>query len=767
MKISIRWVFDHIGSHWATIDIARLVKLFNEKTAEIEKVEQVAINVDDFSLVRVNRIEEDKVVCFSDEWKQECELSPRTDVQQGECCVVKRDGSHIRWAHLADFSSDKEGLLPAVYVKDVARWKDEFESDDYILHVDNKSITHRPDMWGHRGFAREIAALLDVPFKEESQFLAHKSIREGEHHVAATEDNPFAVAIKDQEWCNRFAGLYFGSVEYRASSLWMAHRLARVDTRPIDFMVDATNYVMLDLSQPLHAFDAEKITTQVIEPQRARAGQKLELLDGQTIELTDQDLVIADGDQPLALAGIMGGKMSGVSAQTRKLFLESAHFDATAIRRSALRFKVRSEASARFEKTLDPNQNIAGILRFIKLLDDEGMPYSCAPEIISLGKRYQPISIEVSHAFIEQCIGTHVETDFVLHTLTKIQFGVELHDGMYTITVPTFRATKDIGIKQDIAEEVARFYGYGAIPVALPKKETKAHSLESVYRLRSIKQVCAYSMLMREVYNYAFFDESFLSELNFDPRDAVSVKNPVSENNQRLITSLIPGLIKCLVTNNTQEQMRFFEWGRIWRQESQIREQQTLGAVFYDKKFVDFYDAKAALLQLFNLLEMPVEWQKVDEPRDPWFMPYQTAELVVDGVVIGIAGKLDKTFLHQVIEGDAFAFELNGDALLAYVRPQQRYEKPSKYPAVERDISILVPLRLTVRHVIHAIKTVDDRISGIKLVDMFDKREWVGQRALTFRFNIEATDRTLTKDEAEDVWQKVAQTIKDLGATVR
>jgi len=766
MKISVRWAFDHIESNWATVDMSHLVQLFNEKTAEIEKTEHITTDLKKYSLVRITHVGEQKVVALSDEWHTKIELSPRSDVQMNAQYLVKKesDGSY-EWATLMDFSSDKEGLFPTIC--DTQEWKNSFEADDYILHVDNKSITHRPDLWGHRGFAREVAALLDLPFKDEHHFLANKDIQNYTQEVSATADNPFAVATKDPELCTRFAGLYINSIENRSSSLWIAHRLARIDARPIDFIVDATNYVMFDISQPLHAFDADKIPTQTIALQRATAGQKLQLLDNQTIELTGSDLVVSDGERPLALAGIMGGKESGISLQTKQIFLESANFDATTIRRTSARFKIRSQASARFEKSLDPHQNVTGILRFLKLLDSEGLSYMCMKDIVSLGKLCEPITIDVSHGFIEQCIGTKIETSFVIKTLEKIQFKVKSLGDVYSITVPTFRATKDIGIKEDIAEEVARFYGYSAIPTQLPKKEVKTHSLEHVHRRRSIKQLCAYSMVMREVYNYAFFDESFLAQLHWKPADAVAVKNPVSENHSRLATSLVPGLIKCLVTNSTQEQMRFFEWGRVWHEEHQISEQSTLSAILFDKKKVGFYDAKAILEQLFSFLDMSVEWQKIDTPKYPWFMQYQTAQLLVDDTVLGIAGKVDKTFLHQVIEGDAFIFELNGDALLSYVRPQQRYEEPTKYPSVERDISMLVPLRLTVRHVIHAIKVVDSSITSIRLIDMFDKREWVDQRSLTFRFNIQATDRTLTKEDADRVWQKVANTIKELGATVR
>ena len=274
-------------------------------------------------------------------------------------------------------------------------------------------------------------------------------------------------------------------------------------------------------------------------------------------------------------------------------------------------------------------------------------------------------------------------------------------------------------------------------------------------------------MVMREVYNYAFFDESLLLQLNWQPIDAVAVKNPVSENYRRLVTTLIPGLMKSLQVNNTLESMRFFEWGRSWVQSDTMSEQATLAGILFDKKEIDFYTAKAALEQLFTFLEMRVEWQKIDNPDHPWWMPYQTAQLLVNNVVIGTAGKMNPSFLHQIVEGDAFCFELKGDDLLSYIRPQLRYESPSKYPAIERDMSMLIPLRLTVRHIILAIKSVDPRISGIQLIDMFEKQEWIDQRSLTFRFIIQAQDRTLTKDDAEEIWQKVATTVRALGVTVR
>ena len=776
MKISIRWVFDHIDVvDWSSVDIPSLVKLFNEKTAEIEQVESVAIDLKSFFIMKAERVEGTMVHGVCHENGAAVTIPTRTDLHIGSHYLIKKEADRYRWVTLVDCASAKDGLMPAISIDGLylAQWQEHAEYTDVLFHLDNKSITHRPDLWGHRGCAREIAALLNLPFKDDSDsfeadFFARLPVRAYDTHAEPTDDNPFSLAIKDTAWCNRFAALYFDKLVNRPSSLWMALRLARIDARPIDFIVDATNYVMFDTSQPLHAFDADSIATRTLQLQRAHAGQKLALLDGQTIELTDHDLIISDGQEPLALAGVMGGKKSSVSLQTKRIFLESAHFDATAIRYAAARHKMRTEASARFEKTLDLNQNVSGIQRFVRILEKENISYTAAHEIVSLGATHYPKTIVITHDYIEDHIGALIPASFIIETLEKLSFGVALHERTYTITVPTFRATKDIGIKEDIVEEIARFYGYGSLPDCLPEKEAKAHSLEHVTRMRSIKQICAYSMMTRELYNYAFFDESFLAQLRWNPQQTVAVKNPVSENYRRLVSSLIPGLIKALTHNSAQQSLRFFEWGRTWDQHNNaIKEGVTLSAIFFDKKFIDFYVAKAALEQLFTFLEMSVEWQKIDAPEQPWWMPYQTAALVVDGHIIGTAGKIDPTFLQQVVEGDAFCFELDANFLLAYIRPQQRYQAPSKYPSVERDLSVLVPLRLTVRHIILAIKAVDETITALRLIDMFDKQEWVDQRALTFRFNIQAQDRTLTKEDAEAVWQKVVTAMQNIGVTVR
>lgn len=772
MKISLAWVFDHIDADWKKVDVDYLVSQFNTKTAEIEDFRKISIDLSSFSLGQVKEIHPDALTVESAEWKKSYKLPFRPDAQEGNYYVIKKDGAEIRWAEGQDWQSEKECLIPAVWCDEklaAGGWKKHVETEDYIFEVDNKSITHRPDMWCHRGFAREIAALLDQPFKPLDELLQHKEIAQFDGMVAqATQKHPFTIEVKGKDGCSRFAGLYIEDVEHKPSLLWMAARLLRVDSKPIDAIVDTTNYVMLDLSQPMHAFDADKIPTKIIMPRFAAKKEKLMLLDGQDIELTSEDFVISDGKRPIALAGIMGGLETAITPQTKSIFLESACFYASTVRRSAVRHKIRTEASMRFEKSLDPNQNTLAIMRFLRLLDEAGVVIKPADEIASVGAPAQSIVVDITHDFIEKRIGTTVTSDFIIETLQRLGFEVKHDKGAYTITVPTFRATKDIEIKEDIVEEVCRFFGYTAIPFILPNREMKPFSIKSVVRLRAIKEFMAYALQMREVWNYAFFDESFLKKLEWEPSDALMVQNPVSENWQRLAASLIPGLLKNVDDNAADyDQLRFFEWGRCWQGKPEQETQRLAGIFFNKKEQVDFYDAKQELIGLFKMLNMSVSWEQIDQPDTPWFAPYQTAHIICNGEHIGTAGKINSLLLHGLTEGDAFIFELNGDFLLKFKSELIRFKAPSKFPSIERDISIMIPLKKTVDHLKTIIAQTDPSITAVELIDTFEKPEWEDKKALTFRFVLQASDRTLSGQEADNVVSAITKRLEKEGAHIR
>ncbi|MEX0939912.1 MAG: phenylalanine--tRNA ligase subunit beta [Candidatus Babeliales bacterium] len=777
MKLSLSWIFDHIIGSWKEHDIPSLIDTFNKTTAEIEQFKHIHLDLSNYFLARVVQFDDKQAVVFCPELATELKLPFRDDLQENNTYVIKKDLKTIRWATLTDWYSQKEGFISAVSCSEdnlTGSWKDAFEPEDYIIEIDNKSITNRPDLWGHRGIAREIAAILNLPFISAEMLLASLPVREYESFASATSSIPFSIELTNTEKCKRFAGLYMPLVGFQPSWIWMAYRLACVDSRPINAIVDTTNYVMFDWSQPIHAFDANTITTKKIEPRLAKYHEKLTLLDNETIELTDQDLVITDSQKPIALAGVMGGKDTAVSTNTQALFVESASFDATTIRKTAMRVKKRTEASARFEKSLDPMQNTQALLRFLKLLENEKIPLVVADHVISVGKEFKAPTIDIEHNFIESCIGTKIEADFIIKTLIALDFQVTQFKkddtDVYSIVVPTFRATKDISIKTDIVEEIARFFGFSNIPLELPYMQIKSTVLSWVLKRRMIKQLAAFSLQAHEVNNYALFDDEFLNELSWKPQNTVTIANPLSELSTQLVTSLMPHLLKNIKQNQKEyDTLRFFEWNRCWEKinDAVIEKKQLAGIFFDQKKEIDFYEEKYTLSTLFDALELAIEWKKPDQVPAPWYHPHQTARLICLGNNIGYAGKIDRSFLAPLAEGDAFVFELDGQALLSLMPEAKQFEPIVKYPASFFDVSILIPLSVTIAQITENIKHADSRIKQVDLIDFFQKEEWKDKKSVTMRCLAQDPEKTLTKDDIDYIYNHVILTLKKIDAEIR
>jgi phenylalanyl-tRNA synthetase beta chain len=768
MKISLNWIFDHIKGELARVDVKQLVDTFIRTTAEIEGWRKVTINTDNLTLVEVMAVEGANVTAHSAERNKNYTLPARADAVVGSFFVIEDLNNAQKWATTTMLGGTKEMLIPALDIVSSLRaggWKSTIELSDYIVEIDNKSINSRPDLWGHRGLAREIAAILDLPLKSADELMAKKDIMAHDLSAHATLYNPFDIAIENSKLCSRFAALYIPSVVPRASQLNTVVRLSRVDSRSIDTLVDATNYVMLDLGQPMHAFDADAFPSKKIGIAPAKLKEKLLLLDGETIELTPEDVVITDGGKAVSLAGVMGGAQSGVSAQTKSLLIESATFDAATIRRTSARHKKRTEASMRFEKSLDPHQNIDALRRFLFLLDKAHVAYQAGDRIVSLGTYPDQTFVTVEHSFIEARLGIIIKPERVISILEHIAFEVEQsveHDNVaYTVAVPSFRATKDVKIPEDIVEEIGRYVGYDSLPRVMPSLQLRPSDLHITYTTRAIKSFLSYGLLMHELYGYSFFDESWLRELKWQPTDFISVQNPISENHTRLVTTLQPHMLKAVADNSIHHTvLRFYEWGRVWhKQGDDIIEQKSLSGIFYDQSGCDFYTSKAMLARMFDLLHMNITWASYNGAEYSWLSSNQTAALMHEDTCIGVAGMVENM--------SAFMFEINADYLINYRRLQARFVPLSKYPSVRRDVSMLIPAAISVDALTQMIKQVDTRITDVTLVDFFTKPEWKDQKAMTFHVEMGDREKTLVADEVEQIWGKVVAQLQESGAVIR
>jgi phenylalanyl-tRNA synthetase beta chain len=777
MKISLNWMLDHIATTISKLDVGFIVAKFNVHTAEIEHYEKFDLDLGNLFLVRLVSIDQVGCSVRCDELNKMIALSFRNDLQVGQLALIRRQGDIFNWELLQRYSATKEGLFPAVDCQEnlvAGAWKQHCEDTDFILDVDNKSINHRPDLWGHRGIAGEVAAFMGWQLKPLDQMLAHIPQVAYQAQSTPSSDHSIDLEIKDLSVCPRLAALYCNDVTHKASQIWMAMRLARVDSKPINTIVDITNYVMFDISQPMHVFDAANFPDKKLTVRTAVASEKLELLDGHLVNLVDQDIVITDGTHPVALAGVMGGKLASFTPKASAIIIEAGAFQAAMVRNAAARAKVSTEAATRFSKQLDPMQNTTALLRFVFIAQSLGVLGAVQEKLVSVGKVIQPLVISVMHSFVENRLGIKLTSVQIIALLEKLSFQVvadnQVDDIVYQVTVPTLRITKDVTIPEDIVEEIVRLYGYENISYKRPTRVMKSFDISSVMKLRKIKEYCAFSMKMREVRDYLFYDEAFLKRLCWYPTNAVAIKNPVSENWKVLVTSLVPHLIKNVELNiHSHEQINFFEHNSVWSELSlqESVEHKSFAGIFFGDKNKNFYDYKADLQGLFVALDLPIIWTKCVGSVEPWFDQLQVADIMLNGIKIGRAGMIAAPFIRSVIKGQGFIFECNAEFILNYQLVAKRFIPWSKYQTVSVDVSMLVDALITAESLEALILKVDEKIDKVSLIDFFEKESWAGKRSLTFRYRICDFEQNLTKEVIETVTNKVAAIMLGQGAEIR
>ncbi len=788
MKLSLAWLFNHIKNTEPKLSKSPFFQFQSEfekgnfferigaAVAEIEHVEKVTYSLDKIFFATV--IKQDRLYTLSvPELHKEVTLPVRTDLELGIGCLIIKKNDVYAYLTLADLFAEKEGLVPAVWLPEEQQkgsWKENLPAFDYILTFDNKALTHRPDLWGHRGFAREVAALYHLELTPDEYIFAQKPVRSFTQQTGPVAGNTIGLKNSDSKNCKRIAGLSIPHIAYHGSFPDMVLRLCAVDAKPINAFVDCTNYVMYDIGQPMHAFDAAMITGDMLAIEPASPGHKLVLLDGSTITLTQDDMVIADGKNILSLAGIMGGKASAVSSKTSALFIEAAAYAPATIRKSSLRHKVRSESSTRFEKSLDPLYNTQALTRFLHLLDIHDVSYESAQAIISLGEVPQEKIVHFTQAFVQDRIGTTVSAEQIHTILSTLGFGVQQKNSAtgsaeFTVIVPSFRATKDVTIAEDIVEEIARFIGFNNLPMQLPTRVMKPFSTRYITTRRALKRLCAFGFNMHEVSNYAFYDNQFLDKMGLNPQTAYAVANPVSEHWTRLVSSLIPHLFKNIEQNIHQhDRMAFFEMNTIWKSvQNKPTEKTAFAGIWYSADEINFYDYKEKIVDFFRLLSAAVIWRKPVGELEPWYHPYQTAELVYNDKVIGYAGIARPDCMRIISSGHAFIFEIDSDTLIMNQEDMRSFTPLSPFQPVVTDISLLAPFSVSVDALEQAIARSDARIYALQVVDYFEKPEWIDQRSITVRYTAVDDEKTFSKQEIDQLRAAVVEAVTRLGVTTR
>lgn len=589
--------------------------------------------------------------------------------------------------------------------------------DDSIIEVD--LTPNRGDCLGIAGLAREVSALISAPLKSFEINKVDKSI-----------DDICEVSVSVPAHCARYAGRVIRNINPAAiTPLWMAERLRRAGVRCIDPVVDVTNYVLLALGQPMHAFDLDKLEGG-LEVRLSKPGESLALLDGQTVELQPDTLLIADAVKPLALAGIMGGAQSAVAANTRNVLLESAWFNPVSLAGKARQYGLHTDASHRFERGVDFNIQLQAIEFATKLLlEIVGGEPGPTVHVVSEEHLPQRKPVKLTRARLDQYLGVSLPETEVTAILSRLGFQPQVSSDAWEITPPSWRY--DIAIEQDLIEEVARVYGYNRLPshtikagldlTALPETDLPAEAVAAVMVARGYREVISYSFISPEL------------QAQFEPQQpSVNLRNPISAEMSAMRASLIPSLVSTLQHNLNRQQTRarFFESGLRFRlQAGQLEQQPVVAALLYGQRYpeswesganvaVDFYDLKGDLQALLASTGRAADFSFV-AAEHPALHPGQTAAVLDRGVAVGLIGALHPELQRKLdIPGPVFVFEVERSALLAAHKPA--FASVSRFPEVRRDLAVVVDRALPVAALCDTVRKVaGECLTNLKVFDVY------------------------------------------------
>ncbi len=631
------------------------------------------------------------------------------------------------------------------------------ESGDSIIEIDNKSITHRPDLWGHLGLAREAAAITGGRLRDPVR-----------PELLPFDAPAIGVEVEDYALSPRYSALTLDNVTVAPSPRWLQSRLAAIGINPINNIVDVTNYVMAEIAQPMHAFDRDLLHGRDILVRRARAGERILALNEEEYALDPRDLVIADERGAIAIAGVIGGLDTGIGGSTRRLVLESANFQASSVRRTSSRHKLRTDASMRFEKAQDPHNTVRGLARALELLEEVspgirlagGLADACAPLA-------PPAPILLPMDWLARKLGRAIEMADVVRILERLQFGVEeTAPQVLSVTAPSWRSTRDISIKDDLVEEVGRMIGYGSIaakPPALPV--LPPHPNEERLYHRQVRTTLV-ELGFTEVYNYSFVNEHEVRELGLDPGDHLKVANPISSDQGLMRTSLLAGIRRNINLNSRQfEEFRLFEIGReIHRQPQGLpSEIPHLAAVIASRG-----DGAAGLMALKRVAEhlMP-GCELTPTGARACEHPARAAEVHWRGRAAGRLFELHPSLVETgraaVLDLDlAVARELAAQATISYA-PIRRY------PASAFDLSVVVGLR-------ELAGGIGKKLAGYAAGDLVSiefLRQYTGpplpegSKSVSFRLTVASSGRTLSSEEVSAIRSRIIDAMRTEGYELR
>ena len=783
MYISINWIKDFVDL--SGLDINKLIQKFSLSTAEVEnEIFYKGKDIEGIVVAEIKEVAEHPsskklhllkvdigegsfvdVVCGAPNVRVgmktafakvgaklgEIEITPRAlagVMSNGMCCSEKELG----------ISDDHSGIMDLdSSLKNGTSLKDIYEIDDIIFEVDNKSLTNRPDLWGHYGIAREFAVISGRPLKEIP------SVNLDDFNNLPKLD----IKIENED-CLRYSGIKFDSVSVNKSPVNMRIRLYYCGMRAINFLADLTNYLMLEMGQPMHAFDSRKVEN--IRIKKFDKPFKFTTLDGVERNIDSETLMICNGDTPVAIAGIMGGLDSEIVEDTTSLTLESACFSAPSIRKSAVRLGHRTDASQRYEKSLDPEMTKIAVGRFVNLLtsiDKNAKVISSFTD--EYKKSYERKTITFNKAFVDRYtgIGDAITCDFIENTLKALGFEVKRNDSDFEVKVPSYRATKDVTMKADIIEEITRIYGYDNFkPAPLESSLTPVRMEREKQVEEQVKDILVKRFLLHEVHSYVWAYGDEYKNLGIDVEENVGIVNSINPSIRTLRNFITPTLL-CIASNNIYYAPNFgiFEIGSVVKglgADGLCDEHKNLSVVLFSK----IKDTEKLYFELRDIISIIVSEitgksvsLKTSKNAHSFSHPKNLCEIFVENSSLGEIG-IVHPFVSKNIDKKASIvyFEIDMKSLSDIEKLPLKYKQVSKYPSMEVDLNFISDKFDVIDNSIKEINS--PLVNNVKVIDIYDGEDG---RAITTRITFSCLERTLTREEVQEVVDKVVENLAKKG----
>jgi phenylalanyl-tRNA synthetase beta chain len=788
MYLSMNWISDFVD--FSGLDKVELIHQFSLSTAEVEN--EIFFKGKDLSGIVVAEI---KSVNDHPESKKLHLL--KVDIGEDELVDVVCGAPNVRvgmktafakvGAHIGDIeitprklagylsngmccgeaeigiSDDNSGIMEIT--DDVANGtdiKDIYEVEDIIFEVDNKSLTNRPDLWGHYGIAREFAA------------LAGRELKPLELDDLSAYENLGKVDLKiEDKLCYRYSCLQFENIKRTVSPVNMRIRLFYCGMRAINFLADLTNYLMLEMGQPMHAFDSRKVGA--IRVKRFDKPFTFETLDGVERNIDENTLMICNGDTPVAIAGIMGGLDSEIVEDTTTLTLESATFDAASIRKSTVRLAHRTDASMRYEKSLDPEMTVTAVARFVNLLKK----YDSGVEVVSAltdeyAYKYDTVTLNFDKAFVDKYTGIEISNDEIVKTLNSLGFKVELENDNFSVVVPSWRATKDVTIKADIIEEITRIYGYDNFEIHTTRSPLYPVRMDDVKSdEEKIKDMLVKRYNLHELHSYvwAYADEQKALGMEVEPN--IKLTGSTNPNIETIRKSIIPTQL-CQVKSNVGYSTDFgvFEIGRVVEgvdDNNLCIEKKKLTITLYSKTkgvknlYFELRDILATVTD--DLKHKSLSFKAIDAAHS-YEHPVNLFEIILDGVSLGKIGIVHPVVAKKIDKKADIVFaEIDMEAFAGVKNASITYEEPSKFPPMTYDLSVVLPGGTFFADLKECWKGLGDNI--LKKTFIVDTYDTDTIHSVTIRFEFVSSERTLESSEVQAIMDEVIENLAKINVNLR